>query len=275
MDGALVVVSWWSNCLALACLQRLVAHTSSRIIYVVQVGKSAAQKARFRSQLPPGVTELFYPDQAPAEHSRVLTWVCLDQLRTSQGLWLVDHDLFVDGDYGAWLTAADEWLAQNPHCLCLPTPRQGPAVTQPTFWLSPARWPAGIASFDPIPFQALALARRPDLFRHNGELRMPAKDTLVQARDELALWGLVAHFPLTPQAAVGHPLTTFPDHWHLGGLSLFTGPPPLPAFRAWMTTTVDQFTAFYQSCASAQLAIEEPELRRRFQEFHKVLYSHG
>lgn len=270
MRSPFVIISWWSNCLGLTCLQHLTEHTSNRDIYVVQVGKSHRQRQSFRNHIPKGVTELPYPVDAPAEHSRVLGDIALRQLKSVPGVWFIDHDVFMHEACEPWLKMADGWLNQTDYCLCLPTPLDGPAITQPAFWLSPARWPVEITSFDPIPFKTGEAARRPDLFCHNGDLKMPLKDTLVQARDDLQIRGRVGYFPLKTAPGVTHALPSFPAHTHLGGLSLFTGPILPPAFNGWMKTTVASFTDFFETCPDDWIAIEDPELLRRFLEFQAV-----
>jgi hypothetical protein len=270
----IVVISWWSNCLGLTCLHHLAAHTRLRAISVVQVGKSAKQRERFREHLPAGITELPYPEEAPAEHARVLADVSLRQLRSERGVWFVDHDVFLHADWEAWLLAADEGFSASEACLCLPRlPVHVPAITQPAFWLSPARWPASITSFDPIPFEARAESRRPDLFHHSGDLRMPVKDTLVQARDELAAWGRTGDFPLDAEGAAGLARPSFPAHTHLGGLHLFTGPKLPAAFDAWVQATVTRFTDFYAHCPAEWLVVEDPELLRRLRQFQGLVYA--
>jgi hypothetical protein len=269
--SSIVVISWWSNCIGLDCLHRLVEHTRDRDIIVVQVGKSAEQKALFRQYLPTRVVELPYPESAPAEHSRVVYEVALRQLRAESGVWFVDHDVFVHEDCEPWLMAADDWFSQSNLCLCLSAISTGPAITQPAFWLSPTRWPDTITSIDPIPFQAHESARRPDLFRHSGEMRMPVKDTLVQARDDLTAVRRVGYFPLVTEAGADHKLPPFPRHTHLGGLFLFAGPLLPPEFEAWMKTTVLRFTEFFERCPVGWLAIEEPQLLQRLREFQGAL----
>jgi len=272
IHSRIVVISWWSNCLGLTCLHRLAAHTHLRAISVVQVGKSARQRERFREHLPAGVAELPYPEAAPAEHSRVLADVALRQLRSERGVWFVDHDVFLHADWEPWLLAADEWFSASDVCLGLPRlPLHVPAITQPAFWLSPARWPAPITSFDSIPFEARAESRRPDRFCHNGDLRMPVKDTLIQARDELAARGRVGYFPLDAGMAAGLALPPFPAHTHLGGLYLFTGPKLPAAFDAWAQATVTRFTDFYSHCPAEWLVVEDPELLRRVRKFQGLV----
>ena len=272
----IVIISWWSNCIGLDCLNRLAKFTRGRQLLVVQVGKSDAQKALFRAHLPAGVSELSYPAESPAEHSRVLQEVSLRMLADSAGLWFMDHDVFLERECEAWFQSLDTWLQASDCCLCLPLRPPTPAITQPAFWLSPQRWPEGISSFDPVPFQAHDVSRRPDLFRSAGDLRMPVKDTLVQARDELAAQGRLAGFPLRPQEALGQPLPPFPPHAHLGGLFLLSGPLHPAAFeawppaRAWTVKTIGALAQFYQACPEAWLAIEEPVLLQRLAEFREA-----
>jgi hypothetical protein len=285
IHSRLVVISWWSNCLGLACLHQLSAHTSQCPIHVLQVGKSESQKALFRQHLPPGILELPYPEEAPAEHSQVIQHLVTQRLTTSHGLWLLDHDLFIQADCEAWFQAADLQLTRVDYCLCLPRlNRPQPGITSPVFWLSPARWPSGLRGFDPLPFQPRPEARRPDLHRSQLELRLPEKDTLIQARDELLAQGLASYFNIDSapsQASLPAPLLTlppFPAHTHLGGLSLFTGVIPeallhaQPSFKDWARNVVYSFTLFFETqCPAAWLSIEEPELLRRLHEFRSIL----
>lgn len=276
LHSPIVIISWWSNCLALACLARLSQFAAGRPLVVVQVGKSAQQKQLFSDHLPQEVRELGYPEQAPAEHSRVIAAVSRQILADSPGLWFMDHDVFLEADAAAWFGAVDAWLQTTSYCLCLPLRPLTPAITQPAFWLSPERWPAEISSFDPIPFQAHAVSRWPDLFRSDGDLLMPVKDTLVQARDELALQGKVGGFPLRPQEAAGACVPPFPWHSHLGGLFLLAGPVYPPAFeqwppaRDWCLRTIRGLVQFYANCPPEWLAIEDPVLLQRLAEFREA-----
>lgn len=271
MKSILVVTSWWSNCLALRCLHDLVAHTQARAIFVMQAGKSPTQMQRFREHIPTDVTELHYPEHLAADDSRMREYLALTVLRDEMGAWFIDHDTFFHEACEPWLRRADRTFAQSNHCLCIGLPREGGGITQPAYWLSPARWPEGLSSFDPIPFWEKALSRRPDLHYHSGDLIMPQKDTLVQVRDELAIRGLVGSFPLTHEAASRHVLPPFPVHTHIGGIYLYTGPVLDSRFEAWMRYTVKQFDRFFASCPPEWLAVEEPELLRRHNMFKQAL----
>ncbi|HJW89098.1 MAG TPA: hypothetical protein VJ436_00510 [Anaerolineales bacterium] len=284
MHSKIVVISWWSNCLALACLHRLVELVDARQIYVVQVGKPIQQRELFRINLPTRVTELGYPPGGPAEHSRVLEWVSLHALRSEAGLWFIDHDVIIEADIATdhnvsglgcletWLQAADQFLGREKLSLFLPSLNANPAITQPAFWLSPARWPDFTPAFDPIPFEARLESCRPDVYRHDGNLRMPVKDTLIAAREALMQRGLVGFFPLNPLDGQASNLQPFPPHIHLGGLSLFSGPVLPPQFTEWMERTVKGFNEFYEHCPAEWLAIEDPVLLERLAEFSKALH---
>jgi hypothetical protein len=274
----IVVISWWSNCVGLECLHRLASFPHNREINVIQVGKSPEQKQLFRACLPPGVTELPYSHDDPGEHSRVISNICQQKLRSDPGIWFMDHDVFFLADYELWFRAADDWLDRSEFCLCLPMRSETPAITQPAFWLSPLRWPADIASFDPIPFQARAEARRPDLYRNNGDLCMPVKDTLVHARDELLPYGRVGTYPLTAADTVYDARLPFPAHTHLGGLFIFAGPTHPEAFKTWTPalewtlSTLKRFVNFFEACPSNWLAIEDPTLMQRLTEFRGAFH---
>ncbi|NWF69121.1 MAG: hypothetical protein HXY40_08545 [Chloroflexi bacterium] len=261
LHSRFVIISWWSNCLALACIQRLLAHAPGRPLIVVQAGKSPQQRERLRRALPPGVQELHYPENAPAEHSRVLAAVACDYLRCESGLWFIDHDVFLQAAAADWFAAADQRFAAADTVLCVAAGARQHAITQPAFWLSPQRLPAHIACFDPIPFHSGKEAQRPDLYRFDGALRMPQKDTLVQARDDLAARGQVATY------------SDFPAHQHLGGLFMFAGPLDYPPqFHDWMRSTARQFLDFYATCPPHWLALEDPVLLRRVYEFAEALH---
>jgi uncharacterized protein len=269
--SALVVTSWWSNSLALACLQRLARYCQGREIYLAQAGKSAEQMARLRALLPPEVIELAYPEDLPQDDSPMREYLALTRLRDLTGAWFIDHDTFFDADPEPWFRAADRWFSEFRTCLCIGEPREGPGVTQPAYWVSPSRWPQQVVSFDPVPFAAKDSARRPDLYRHDGDVVQPQKDTLVRVREELTVRGLCSWFPLTAEAAARHGLPAFPAHTHLGGIHLYTGPLLVDRFRPWMEQTVARFDRFFAGCPPQWLQAEEPELLRRHGEFKAAL----
>jgi len=260
----LVVISWWSNCLGLACLHNLVRYTENREIYVVQVGKSAAAKQRFRDHLPLAVRELSYPAHLPAEHCKVMEAVARDLLCGCEGLWFFDHDAFVREDLEPWLTRMDRRLGRSACGLChFEAADDVPSLTSPVFWLSPARLPQDLPSFEPIPYREIAVSRRPDLFRASADLRMPEKDTLVRVREFLAERDMTCRFSLQ----------SFPRHDHLGGLYMFAGEMPPESLRDWVEGRVEKFTAFYKACPQEWIAAEDAVLLERLTEFQQVVSS--
>jgi hypothetical protein len=263
MKSPLVVISWWSNCLGLACLHNLVRYTENRDLYVVQVGKSAMQEERFRDHLPPAVKELPYAAHLPAEHCKVIEAVARDLLCNCDGLWFFDHDLFVFEELESWLVNMDREFERSACSLCHLQPTDGPAMTSPAFWLSPARLPEGLPGFEPIPYRELEVSRRPDLFRARTELRMPKKDTLVLVREFLAERDMVCEFSLR----------SFPQHDHLGGFYMFAGDIPPDSLYDWTKGRVERFTAFYEACPQEWLEAEDPVLLERLKEFQQVTSS--
>jgi len=261
MKSDLVVVSWWSNCLALRCLQHLVEGTQDRAIYVVQVGKSEVQKQRFRRHLPPGVTELAYPVGRPAEHCCVLETVVGELLPGHEGLWFVDHDVFFLDPLDPWLRARDRDLGPSPCCLGYLESGERRAITTPLVWLSPRRLPAGVPGFQPLPFEPLAASRRPDLHRFAAAERIPEKDTLVRAQEFLADRGLVYR----------HPLASLPHHSHLGGIYLLAFEQVPPSINGWASGCVSHFQSFYAGCPPPWLADEDPVLLDRLDAWQRAL----
>jgi hypothetical protein len=266
-DDPIVVISWWSNCLGLACVQSLAEQAAGRQVIVTQVGKSEEQKARFRRYLPPGIMELPYPETAPGEHARVLAHLVFEQLHAQPGLWFLDHDTLFHEPIDGWLRAAERRLREDGSCLCLRASPQGSSITGPIFWISPERWPPGLRSFDPVPFRVSESARRPDVFRSDGDMAIPVADTLVQQRDALAARSIVGEVSACSPGPAASVLPPLPAHTHLGGLWLFSGPVlPAPYVR-WMESTASRFAEFFAACPPEWRAIEDATLLRRCEEF--------
>jgi hypothetical protein len=271
----LVVISWWSNCLGLACLHRLVKRTRERNIYVVQAGKPENQMERFRAYLPPSVMELHYPAERSGEDWRVREAVAHELLGDREGLWFLDHDLFLQEDCTPWLEDMDVRFAGSDVCLCHPVPRRGPSITNPAFWLSPARFPVGMPSFARVPYQEDPVASRPYAPREGriAALIMPEKDTLVAAMEFLQERDQVYGFPMHEGERLPGGSAPFPRHEHLGGLYTFTGGMPPPMLFDWVARCVGQFAAFYAACPPEWVAIEDPVLMRRIEEFREAVSS--
>ncbi len=274
MDSIVVVTSWWSNCLALACLHRLAEFAPRRKRVVVQAGKSAAQMERFRAWLPPGTEELPYPPHLPTDDSPMREYLARDALRDFTGAWFFDHDALLRAPAEDWFAAADALFDRTGICLSTAVPREGPGLTQPAYWMSPRRLPPDVPSFDPVPFRAKTYTRRPDLCRLDGRrLAIPEKDTLVRVAEHLAALGLAGTFPLDGETARAHALPAFPPHLHLGGIHLYTGPVLPPRFADWMRLVVSSFDRFFAECPKEWLEAEEPELLRRHREFKAALHA--
>jgi hypothetical protein len=271
MKSDMVVISWWSNCLGLACLHSLVQHTSDRNIYVVQVGKPEVQKERFRAHLPPTVEELPYPPDRPAEDWRVRETVARELLGDSQGLWFVDHDLFVQEDCEDWLAGMDRRFERSAVCLCHHSPVRGPSITIPAFWLSPVRFPPGMPSFARLPYREEPVASRPYALRQSAALIMPEKDTLVAAMEFLQEQNMVCGFPLTETDGTPDGPAPFPRFEHIGGLYTFTGEIPPAPLHDWTARCVERFTAFYEACPPEWASVEDPVLTQRLEEFRQTV----
>ena len=238
----------------------------------MQAGKSPGRMASIRPFLPAGVEELHYPEDRPADDGPMREYLALELLRGRDGAWFFDHDAFLLEPAQEWLDAADQYFAAGGMCLCTAVPREGPGLTQPAYWLSPSRWPDGLSSFDPIPFEPKPYAKRPDLYRHSGSgMAIPGKDTLVQVAEELDGMGRASTFPTTAAAADDHPLPPFPRHEHIGGLHLYTGPADPKKCLGWMREVVPRFERFFSRCPPEWLAIEDPELLRRHEQFRGAL----
>lgn len=268
MKSIVVVTSWWSNCLALTCLHRLAEFVPGRQLFVMQAGKSAPQMERFRAFLPPGTTELHYPAELPTDDSPMREYLAREALRDAAGAWFLDHDAFLLEPAEDWFTAADAEFDRTGICLATAVPRAGPGLTQPAYWMSPRRLPQDLPSFDPIPFRAKTYTRRPDLCRLDGRrLAIPEKDTLVRVAEHLEARQLAGTFPLDKETARAHALPAFPQHRHIGGIHLYTGPVLPWRFAEWRQHVVASFERFFSECPPEWLAIEEPELLRRHREF--------
>lgn len=251
MRSDLVVVSWWSNCLGLTCLHHLIRQTEDRRLFVVQAGKSEAQRERFRRHLPPTVHELPYPPGRPGEHCHVIEYVVRDLLPQREGLWFVDHDVFFRAPLEPWLAAMDRFLDHPSGCCLVSLTAQGRrAITSPLVWLSPRRLPVDLPGFEPVPFEPLAASRRPDLYRFGAAERIPEKDTLVRVQEVLAERGLDHH----------QDLRSLPRHTHLGGLYLLAFEQVPESLHQWMARRVERFASFYATCPQEWLADEDPTL---------------
>jgi hypothetical protein len=276
MHSIIVVTSWWSNSLAITCLHRLKSFVHKRDIFVIQAGKSDEQMERFRLLLPKGVTELPYTAHIAPDDSAMREYLAEDALCDREGAWFFDHDTFLRSPADSFFELFDSHLSKSNVCLYTRRPSKGMGITQPAYWLSPLRWPKGLSSFAPVPFQPRPYTRRPDLYQHDQNLTLPGKDTLVQVREELEAMNMVRNLAIEGGGSMDDFLLPFPPHIHLGGLHLYTGTTKThidtpPAFLDWRRHTLMSFDAFFRNCPREWLDIEEPELLHRHEEMMKSL----
>jgi hypothetical protein len=203
-------------------------------------------------------------------------YLARDALRDQEGVWFFDHDTFLLSPSEAWFEEADRRFSNSQVCICTRRPRPNSGVTQPAYWLSPRRWPEGLSSFAPVPFEPKIYSRRPDLYQHDGDLTIPAKDTLVQAREELDALNMAGTFPTEGDDKGRHFLDSFPQHVHLGGIHIYTGPCHTPAgmprsYLDWQRHTLMSFDAFFQNCPEIWISAEDPELLRRHAEMIQTI----
>ena len=133
MKSIIVVISWWSNCMGLKCLDSLKKHVHDYKIIIVQNGKSEKQKDLFRSHMNSGIEEVIYPENEPAEHFCVLEKLINDHFPEEDGIWFVDHDAFLEEPSTEYFKRMDDTLDKNR--ICLLTPNQT-TLTNPAFWIT-------------------------------------------------------------------------------------------------------------------------------------------
>jgi hypothetical protein len=171
-------------------------------------------------------------------------------------------------DCDEWLSQMDSCFSQSNICFSHPLRNHSEGITQPAFWLSPARLPQEMPSFSPVPTK---INPRISNFPFLSTISMPSvaipeKDTLVVVGEYLQQFGMVSQFSLsTWQKQASTP--GFPRHKHIGGLYIFTYQDLPPDLNDWFACIVDQFNAFYAACPPQWRSVECPELRRRVKQF--------
>jgi hypothetical protein len=198
--------------------------------------------------------------------------VARQALADRPGLLFLDHDVFLGGDLGRWLAAADDQLRREGRRLCVPTPAGRLSLTSPAFWLSPANWPDGL-SFDPVPFNPRDEAQAPGRILSDDPPQLPIKDTLGAAAEALAATGGVADYPLAPAEARAGGLPPFPAHEHLGGLYLLALRAVPPGQEPWARAVVGRLAQFYQTCPDEWRRAEDPVLLRRLTHYQETLHA--
>ena len=260
----IIVISWWSNCLGLACLHGLIRYVKNRRIFVIQTGKKRKQRKSFTNALPTGVIELSYPPFQFHQHWRVCEIVVNRLCSNYAGLWFFDHDLFFNQDVDPWLDWMDERFDRSSACLSYPGDVESGSITTPAFWISPQRMPDDAPGFSPKPPMKKFNARRPYAKQRNRlKLVKPAKDTLVVLMESLAKRGMVLPYMLHPGGEAPH----FPDHAHIGGLHLFMNASIPGHLVDVIRSRVGAFKAFLSNCPEEWIQIEDPALLEKVRIF--------
>lgn len=261
MISPILVISWWSNCMALTCLHRLRKFAAGRELLVVQVGKKEELKTQFRKLLPQGVREILIDPGYPADHWMVLEKLAGDILKMEEGIWFWDHDLFLEQDAAAWLSAMDEFLSGSLIHLLYPEKRNGGPITHPAFWLSPRSLQETRPGFAPVPLpRGNAMANTPFLTKvETPALTHPQKDTLVACMEYLSALGKAHCFEVD----------SFPRFRHLGGLYLlaYSQLPPDP----FLFRMIQNQISFFQTCPQEWLDSEDPVILERLRDLSREL----
>lgn len=269
MNSDIVVISWWSNCLGLRCLSNLCDYAPDRRVFVIQVGKQEYLKEAFRNYMPEKVVELSLPRKHLEEHWAVCEWVVRKKLNRHEGLWFFDHDFFIEENGEGWLKMMDEAFAAQKTALAYPVKKEGLSITNPAFWIDPKRLPEDAPGFSPIPALAGFRSRKPYAPRKPmKQLRTPEKDTMVACKEYLAQLGLATRFVLYEKE---NGFTPVPAFSHLGGLYFFTYLDIPPVLFPRTRKLVKEIKAFFNSCPSEWLEIEDPALLRRIAEFDQKI----
>ena len=267
MQSVLVVISWWSNCFGLECLDRLIKYTKNRRIFVIQVGKQSDQKELFRYYVSDKVIELPYSVHSAAEDWHVRERVVKGLLKEHEGVWFVDHDCLIMEDVETWLNDMDHRFDHSDVCLCHPIKNNMESITNPLIWISPVRLPVNTPSFAPDPISISSISGRPFESAATGMVTRPNKDTLVKAMEYLKKQGKVDTFPVDGSDQKSDQPTSFPFHDHLGGLSILTLDDIPDKIKKYAVERLMQFNQFYARCAPEYRSIEDPVLKNRLKKY--------
>ncbi len=270
MKSDLVVISWWSNCLALYCLQQLARYVHGRRVYVVQVGKSEEQKRLFRYYMPSDLVELSYEEGRGEWDWVVRETVGRELLASVEGLWFVDHDFFLLEDGSAWWDEMDRRLEGPAFCLAHAERELGQSVTDPLFWISPRRLPTDIPGFAPLAADPGTLS---DPSRGNpgsGATGVPRWETMAYMAHALRARKQVLTFPVGGNTTVDGGPPALPKHQHLGGLYMFLHQSLPEELAERMSSYREAYRSFYKGCPPQWRSIEDPRLKERLRR-HRIL----
>jgi len=266
MQSDIVVISWWSNCLGLKCLNKLCDFTESMNIYVVQVGKTEEQKELFRYYMPNRIKEIIYPSDKSAEHWCICEYLIYQTFKTNDGLWFVDHDLFILEPFEKWLQNMDRHFEDSKICFCYPLEENSSSITNPAFWISPSRLPKGISSLAPIPAPKYSIANTPYKDKSSCGVVKPQKDTFILVKEELERLSLAGNYPLRTISPESTNDLQFPRYSHLGHLSIFTWENIPKHLTKMCKNIVSQYNAFLKECPPEWRSIEDTQLKMRLNE---------
>lgn len=269
MHSDLIIISWWSNCLGLACLSKVCEFAPTRSVFVIQVGKSETQKELFRHYMPKQVKEIVYPPDSPADHWCVCEFIIRQEFKEHEALWLVDHDLFVLEPFEHWLHTMDNRFQQRGAVLSYPFMENKSSITNPLFWISPKNLPGNLPPFAPMPLPLQSLAHAPSTQTVDCTPVRPVKDTMVLVQEELERMNLTSVFSLETSESRDLEALFFPRHEHLGHLSLFTWTTIPEHLTSWARDMIDRYAHFYDHCLPEWKSIEDPVLLRRLKELRR------
>jgi len=249
MQSSIVVISWWSNCLGLYAIQKIVEHIPHAKIYVIQTGKQASLKEKFRKFLPYQAHELIYPENESAAHWKVLEYTINHLLKAEEGLWFFDHDTFLMENAENWMRRMDEQLSISKNLICIADRNHYKSLTIPAFWVAPCGLDQSLPSFSPLPEISDIEANNPYIqITKIPELRIPQKDTLELFVEELDVRNNVLKFDLE---------LSFPKHHHLGGLNILRYKNLPNELGNIGLETARRFHDFYKLCPKEWITIED------------------
>ena len=271
MNSPIIVVSWWSNCLALNCIEKLKLYLPGRKIFVIQVGKHKDIIRKFRKLLPPDVEEIIYPDGQLSAHWMVLETVVKTIFKEAEGLWFFDHDVFLTHDATEWINKMDDLFSNTNLCIGLPAKNKTTySITSPAFWISPVRLPENIPSFSPLPLYYDPIANTPyKRISYKSELIKPQYDTLMKVVENLDEFNRVLYFDANSSDL---------KFSHLGSVYLFAYDNIPDYLREFISGLAEKYDRFYSVVPSEWLNSEDQILLNAIYEItrrhnHHDLYN--
>ena len=277
MKSDIVVISWWSNCVGLLCLHRLVRFVRDRPIYVLQVGKTARQRQKFRRYIPQGVREIVPEGHISAEHGKVCAFVARHVLNGSPGIWFWDHDLFLLEDGTPWLQEMDRRLLEGNLALCYPFKIQGEPITNPAFWIAPGMLKSDAPKLSQVPQANSKFVDYPYRnFQKIPDLKLPEKDTLVAYKEYWEKREAAFAYALNEIDTQITGGSAFPLNEHMGGLYLLAFPVFPGILKDRVKQLLQDLQLLFQVCPASWIQDEDPMLKQRINSLIcKIPFSNG